>query len=83
MEQSVLVTIGLFALAHTAGLIWWMSKITEKISSLVESFKLVSEKLAKHEATYYTKEEASKDFAYRDQRIDAAWKKIDQLVEKS
>jgi hypothetical protein len=79
LDGSVLVTIIIFALVHTGGFIWWMSRIDTTLKIMSETVKNMAELMSKHDALYYRKEDATKDFAMRDQQINAIWKKVDNL----
>ena len=86
MNSSTVIAmagLGLIVVAHLCSTVWWMSKITTTLDILAASVGEIKSILARHEATYYTKEEAAKDFAHRDSRIDAAWNKLDKLIDEN
>ena len=82
---TVIAMLGLsiVVVAHLCSTVWWMSKITTTLDILAKSVDEIKNIIARHEATYYTKEEAAKDFAHRDAKIDAAWSKLDKLIDEN
>lgn len=82
IDIGTAVTLGLFALVHTAGLIWWMSKVATTIGILNATVEKISTQLSRHEATYYSKEDAVRDLTIRDKQLEAMWKRIDELKDR-
>ena len=80
---SAVVTIVLFLVVHLLGTVWWMSKITSNLESLVKEAKNIKDAVMMLEANAYRKEEAAKDFAYRDRDIKKLWEKVDALSENN
>lgn len=76
---GALITIFIFMLTHLIGSIWWASQITTTLDFMKESVDIMTKAIIKHESTYYSKEEAAKDFAYRDKEIEAIWRKLDTI----
>ena len=61
-------------------LIWtikWMTRIETTQSIMLETLKSMETRLIRHEASFYSKEEAAKDLAFRDQQIKALWSRLD------
>ncbi len=81
ISDGAIVTVGLFALVHTGGFIWWMSRIDTTLNLLGKTVTEISNKMAQHEAIYAKKEDVAKDFVVRDGQINALWKKVDSLQE--
>lgn len=82
MENGQLVAIvGLIivVIGHLCSTVWWMSKITTTLDILSKSVEGILAAIAKHEATYYSKEDAAKDFAYRDKEIEGMWERVDEI----
>lgn len=68
-------------ITHLCSTVWWMSKITTTLEILSTSVKDIKFIIAKHEATYFTKEEAAREFAHIKQQTDALWIRVDKLQE--
>lgn len=82
IESGAAITIILFALVHTAGFIWWMSRIDTTLKMLSETVKEMVKQISQHDAIYAKKTEVEKDLALRDQSINAMWKRIDELKDR-
>lgn len=82
LDASIIVTITIFALVHTGGFIWWMSRIDTTLNILAKTVEDISKQIAQHEAIYAKRIDVEKDFALRDQSINAMWKRIDELKDK-
>lgn len=78
-----MTTIIVFAIVHTAGLIWWMSKITTTLDTVVKSLEQGQKVLAMHEATYARKEDVSREIGALDKKADKAHERIDSLIGKA
>jgi len=79
---GVLIAFAVFflgLLGNVISTVWWASKITASLDILTTAVSEIKTILARHEATYYTKEEAAKDFAHANQQINALWGKVDKL----
>ena len=77
IPYGALATVLLFAVAHTASLIWWMSRTTTVLDSLVKTVDALADKIVKHEAIHPTKEEIAKDIGFIEKQLEAVWKRID------
>ena len=76
------LSLGIAMVGHLVTSVWWASSITTRIEILIEKVNTIMETNSRHEATFATKEQVAKDFAHIETRVDAAWKKIDQISEK-
>lgn len=74
-----ILTLAFSVAMHLVKTTWWMATLSANLEALRKTVESIQAIIMKHEATYYSKEDAAKDFAYRDQRINAAWEKIDEL----
>lgn len=72
---SILVTFLLAIGSHIFVSVWWASKITTTLGFLRESLQ----KIEKHQDGYYPKEDAIKEFALVNARIEGIGKKLDEL----
>lgn len=70
-------------LAHLCSTVWWMSKITTTLELLTKSVENINTVIARHEATYFTKEEAAREFTHVKQQTDALWKRVDKIQDKT
>jgi hypothetical protein len=82
IETGAIVTIMLFVIVHTAGFIWWMSRIDTTLKILSETVKEMVKQISHHDVIYAKRTEVEKDFALRDQSINAMWKRIDEIKDK-
>lgn len=75
---SVLALAGsiLFHLFKTT---WWMATLTGSLNTLTKSVDNIEKVMARHEAINYTKEDAARDFAVRDEQIKATHRRLDEL----
>ena len=78
-SPAVLISLGLFLVTQLIAGVWWASKINTTLQIMTSTLTSMNERLSKHEASFYSKEEAAKDFAYRDNRIDGMGKKLDNI----
>lgn len=72
---SVIVAI----LIHAFASVWWASQVTATMNFQNKVLESIQKSIQLHEATKYSKEDAAKDFAVRDQQIKAMWHKVDSL----
>ena len=78
---NALVSITIFLIVHLVAAVWWASHVNTVLTLLRESIENLNKTLAKHDEKLYSKVDASKDLAIRDRQIDAAFKKIDKIVD--
>ena len=81
LDLNIIVTVIIFMVVHLCGTVWWMSSVTTTLGILRKTIDALEKTIIKHESTYYSKEDAAKDFAYRDKTIKAAWDRIDKIEE--
>ena len=79
MTTQELLTLALFAVFHTAGFIWWMSKITTTLDVLSKTIDVMSKQINQNEAVFAKKEDVAKDIFYHEKRIDAIGAKLDSI----
>ena len=82
---GVLIAFSVFFLGligNVISTVWWASRITASLDILTSAVSEIKSILAKHEATYYTKEEAAREFSHVKQQTDALWARIDKMTEK-
>lgn len=77
MSWETILTIIFFMVVHLCGTVWWMAKIQTTLQILITTVDSINSRVSTHEAKYYSKEEAAKDFSYRDQQIEALWRRVD------
>jgi hypothetical protein len=64
-------------LVHAAGSIWWAARMDTTLKFVKENLDKIADSMAKSEASRYSREDAARDFAVRDQQITAIWNKIE------
>lgn len=83
MEINIgaMIALGVFLIGQLIAGIWWASKINTTLIIVERTLTEMLVRLSKHEADFYSKSESIKDFAHRDQQIDAMWRKLDNIQE--
>ena len=79
MDKAELLTLGIFLVGQLTAAIWWASKINTTLCIMTATLTSMNDRLTRHEASFFSKEEAAKDFAHRDIRIDAIGNKLDKI----
>lgn len=82
-ETIAVISLVIVIVGHLCSTVWWMSKITTTLTLLTKAVEDIRSIIAKHEATYYTKEEAAREFSHVKQQTDALWNKVDKLQENA
>lgn len=82
---GVIIAFAVFFLGlmgNIVSTVWWASKITTTLTVLTNAVNDIKTVIARHEATYFTKEEAAREFTHIKQQTDALWKKVDKIQEE-
>lgn len=76
---GIIVAIGTSVITHVCVAIWWASKINTTLSFLQKAIETLNDTVIRHDADRYTKNDAAKDFAIRDNQLSALWRRIDEM----